>query len=256
MISWLVKQADSFTLRRHKKTLVAARDEHSVAGTWELPFAFLLALTGAFFSFALSFGLPIMSLVAFRGDQAKLRDTLVGAPAAEGARPAEVANLDTMIRDAQARVGGSVNRVSITHYGRKDGEVMIGLDPVAGALEPSRLVYKAPDGAFVMRKTRIGIVFHYRSFALWQFRRRAFQAGLACTRVRLFLCHRNWNVVVAKAPRRGCALAHFCSCQRDGYLWSPYRAYSFRLWFPFELSCRDCGDGHALSLSGRSVARD
>lgn len=147
---------DSFTLRRHKKTLVAARDEHSVAGTWGLPFAFLLALTGAFFSFALSIGLPMLSLVSFGGDQAKLRDTLVGAPAAEDARPAEVANLDTMIRDAQTRVGGSVNRVSITHYGRMDGEVVIGLDPVPGELEPSRLVYKAPDGDFVMRKTRIG----------------------------------------------------------------------------------------------------
>jgi uncharacterized iron-regulated membrane protein len=147
---------DSFTLRRHKKTLVAARDEHAVAGTWGLPFAFLLALTGAFFSFALSFGLPIVSLVAFGGDQAKLRDTLVGAPPAVDARPAEVANLDAMIRDAQTRVGGSVNRVSIAHYGRKDGQVTIALDPAPGELEPSRLVYEAPDGAFVMRKTRIG----------------------------------------------------------------------------------------------------
>ncbi len=154
MHSNLIK--DAFTLRRHKKTLVAARDEHSVAGTWGLPFAFLLALTGAFFSFALSFGLPIMSLVAFGGDQAKLRDTLVGTRPAVDARPAEIANLDTMIRDAQARVGGSVKRVSIADYGRKDGQVMIALDPVPGELEPSRLVYKAPDGAFVMRKTRIG----------------------------------------------------------------------------------------------------
>lgn len=147
---------DAFTLRRHKKTLVASRDEHSVAGTWGLPFAFLLALTGAFFSFALSFGLPMMSLVAFGGDQAKLRDTLVGVRPAVDARPAALANLDTMIRDAQARVGGSVKRVSIADYGRKDGHVTIALDPAPGDLEPSRLVYKAPDGAFVMRKTRIG----------------------------------------------------------------------------------------------------
>lgn len=147
---------DSFTLRRHKKTLVAARDEHSVAGTWGLAFAFLLALTGAFFSFALSIGLPLMTLVAFGGDQAKLRATLVGAPAVEDARPAGVADLDAMIRDAKVRVGGSVNRVSITDYGREDGKVTIGLDPHPGTLEPAMLVYGAPDGAFVKRKARIG----------------------------------------------------------------------------------------------------
>jgi uncharacterized iron-regulated membrane protein len=85
-----------------------------------------------------------------------LRDTLVGVRPAADARPADIANLDTMIRDAQARVGGSVNRVTIANYGRKDGEVVIGLDPVPGELEPSRLVYKATDGEFVLRKTRIG----------------------------------------------------------------------------------------------------
>jgi uncharacterized iron-regulated membrane protein len=149
---------DSFTLRRHKKTLVAARDEHSVAGTWGLPFAFLLALTGAFFSFALSFGLPMMSVVAFGGDQAKMLETLVGARAAADARPAKVADLDTMIRDAQARAGGSVNRVSVIRYGRNDGEVMIELDPAPGALEPATLVYEASDGAFLRTKARIGTV--------------------------------------------------------------------------------------------------
>jgi len=42
---------DIFTLRRRGNPVLFNRDRHSVAGTWSLPFAFVLAFTGSFFSF-------------------------------------------------------------------------------------------------------------------------------------------------------------------------------------------------------------
>ena len=49
---------DIFTLRPGAQRLVSRRDLHTVAGTWILPHAFVLAFTGAFFSFAISVGVP------------------------------------------------------------------------------------------------------------------------------------------------------------------------------------------------------
>lgn len=39
---------DIFTLRKHRSPLLAKRDVHTVAGSWGLPFAFILAFTGSF----------------------------------------------------------------------------------------------------------------------------------------------------------------------------------------------------------------
>lgn len=147
---------DSFTLRRHKETLVAARDEHSVAGTWGLPFAFLLALTGAFFSFALSIGLPVMSFVAFGGNQEKLIAAVAGTPPVEDKRPARMADLDAIIREARVRASGEVRRLEISHYGRMDARATVRLAPAKGALQPATLVFSAADGSFEKAKPSLG----------------------------------------------------------------------------------------------------
>src|SRR3546814_17066961 len=39
---------DIFTLRTRANPVLVDRDRHSVAGTWSLPFAFILAFTGSF----------------------------------------------------------------------------------------------------------------------------------------------------------------------------------------------------------------
>ncbi|MES2488582.1 MAG: PepSY-associated TM helix domain-containing protein, partial [Pseudomonadota bacterium] len=54
-----------FTLRRKKDVLLTRRDAHVVAGTWNLPFSFILAFTGSYFSFAGAFAIPAMAMVAF-----------------------------------------------------------------------------------------------------------------------------------------------------------------------------------------------
>src|SRR3546814_2468228 len=52
---------DIFTLRTRANPVLVDRDRHSVAGTWSLPFAFILAFTGSFFSFFGTIGVPVRS---------------------------------------------------------------------------------------------------------------------------------------------------------------------------------------------------
>lgn len=148
---------DSFTLRRRKATLVSSRDEHSVAATWGLPFAFLLAFTGTFFSFAISLGLPMVTMVAFGGDQAKMRQALTGAPAIVDKRPAETSNLDEILARARTRTSNAeINWLSVQHYDRKDALVTIRHEPGPGGLEPKTLVFNGVSGDFEQEKPRIG----------------------------------------------------------------------------------------------------
>lgn len=149
---------DIFTLRRRKATLVSSRDEHSVAATWGLPFAFLLAFTGTFFSFAISLGLPMITMVAFGGDQAKMLKTFTGAPAIVDNRPAETSNLDAILYGARARTGAAeVAWLSIQNYGRKDALVTVRHEPATAGLEPKTLVFSGVTGDFEKEKPRIGV---------------------------------------------------------------------------------------------------
>src|SRR3546814_15647357 len=67
---------DIFTLRRNANPVLFDRDRHSVAGTWSLPFAFILAFTGRFFSFFGTIGVPIVAMAAFGGDVQALNDSV------------------------------------------------------------------------------------------------------------------------------------------------------------------------------------
>ncbi len=69
---------DIFTLRPGAQRLVSRRDLHTVAGTWILPHAFVLAFTGAFFSFAISVGVPVLAKIAFNGNQPAMIEALIG----------------------------------------------------------------------------------------------------------------------------------------------------------------------------------
>src|SRR5690606_32852554 len=136
---------------------VSSRDEHSVAATWGLPFAFLLAFTGTFFSFALSLGLPMVTMVAFGGDQAKMRQVLTGAPAAVDTRPANTADLDSILDSARARTDAEVAWLSIQQYARKDSLVALRHEPGPHGLEPKTLVFNGASGEFKEEKPQIGV---------------------------------------------------------------------------------------------------
>lgn len=147
-----------FTLRRKKDPLLVKRDAHVIAGTWNLPFAFVLAFTGSYFSFAGAFAVPAVAMVAFGGDQEKLIETVVGTAVPENRTPAGFGNLDAMLADARRRAGAAPGFVGVEHMGRADAIVTVSMMPKDGKLSGTTFVYDGPSGAFVREKPALGLV--------------------------------------------------------------------------------------------------
>jgi uncharacterized iron-regulated membrane protein len=135
-----------------------ARDRHVLAGSWNLPFAFILAFTGSYFSFAGSFGIPVMAEVAFGGDQDKMFETIVGVPPAEDATPAAMADLDAMIADARRRSAAEPSFLQVQKWGRADALVTIFTDTATGRMLSPTYVYQGASGAFRYEKPGLGLV--------------------------------------------------------------------------------------------------
>lgn len=147
---------DIFTLRRKASPVLVDRDRHSVAGTWSLPFAFILAFTGSFFSFFGTVGVPIVAMAAFGGDQQAMSDAVFGSPRAPDARPTIIGNLDRIAADATRRAGGAPTFMTIEHFGRADAAVTTFHMPKEGDIEASTLVYHGATAEFDREKPAIG----------------------------------------------------------------------------------------------------
>ena len=147
---------DLFTLRRNAHPVLVDRDRHSVAGSWSLPFAFILAFTGSFFSFFGTIGVPIVAMAAFGGDVQALNDTVFGNPGRPDPRPAIIGNLDRITADAIARSKEVPTFVSIENFGRADAKVTSFHPPREGDIEPATLLYDGAKGRFIQTKPSIG----------------------------------------------------------------------------------------------------
>lgn len=149
---------EMFTLRRNRDKLLGMRDAHVIAGTWNLPFAFILAFTGSFFSFASALGIPAMALVVFGGDQEKMIEEVIGLPTPPDETPATPANFDRIMADARSRGYGEPGFVSLSHYGRADASVTLFVEPRPGELTATTFVYSGATGAFLREKPSLGLV--------------------------------------------------------------------------------------------------
>jgi uncharacterized iron-regulated membrane protein len=147
---------DIFTLRRKASPVLVDRDRHSVAGSWSLPFAFLLAFTGSFFSFFGTVGVPIVAMAAFGGDQQAFSDTVFGNPGKPDPRPHAIGNLDRVTADAIRRTGEAPTFISIDNFGRADSKITTFHHPGAGNIAPVTLVYHGATAAFDRVKPSIG----------------------------------------------------------------------------------------------------
>ncbi|WP_278373651.1 PepSY-associated TM helix domain-containing protein [Sphingobium xenophagum] len=147
---------DIFTLRRSGSPVLANRDAHSVAGTWSLPFAFVLAFTGSFFSFFGTIGVPVVAMAAFGGNVQALTEAVYGNPGKPDPRPAAIGNMDRINADAIARAGAIPTFVTIENFGRADAKVTTYHPPKAGAIAPMSLLYDGATAAFVQEKPLIG----------------------------------------------------------------------------------------------------
>lgn len=147
---------DIFTLRRKANPVLADRDRHSVAGTWSLPFAFVLAFTGSFFSFFGTIGVPIVAMAAFGGDVQALNETVFGNPGKPDPRPVAIGNLDVIAADSIRRTGQAPIFIAIENFGRADAKVTSFHPPKAGGIEPVTLLYDGTTATFERVKPSIG----------------------------------------------------------------------------------------------------
>ena len=147
---------DIFTLRRKGNPVLAHRDRHSVAGTWSLPFAFILAFTGSFFSFFGTVGMPLVAMAAFGGDVQALQQAVYGNPGKPDPRPAAIGNFDRIASDAIARAGAIPTFVTVENFGRADAKVTTYHPPREAAIAPMSLLYNGATAAFEQEKPLVG----------------------------------------------------------------------------------------------------
>ncbi|WP_239025855.1 PepSY-associated TM helix domain-containing protein [Sphingomonas paeninsulae] len=147
---------DIFTLRRNANPVLVNRDRHSVAGTWSLPFAFVLAFTGSFFSFFGTIGVPIVAMAAFGGDQQAFSEAVFGNPAKPNPSVTPMGNLDLITQDAIRRTGAAPTFMSIEKYGRADAAVTTFHPPHQGGIAPMSLGYHGANASFDRVKPLIG----------------------------------------------------------------------------------------------------
>jgi uncharacterized iron-regulated membrane protein len=148
---------DIFTLRRNAKPVLLNRDRHSVAGTWSLPFAFVLAFTGSYFSFFGTIGVPVVAMAAFGGNVEALNTAVFGIPGKPDPRPAATGGLDRITADAIHRAGSVPTFVTIENFGRADAKVTTFHPPKSGDIAPVSLVYDGASGSFDHIKPLIGV---------------------------------------------------------------------------------------------------
>lgn len=181
---------DIFVLRGRAR-LVGLRDLHSVAGTWTLPHAFVLAFTGAYLSFTIAVALPMLAKIAFKGNVREMVTTLNGMRAVDP-RPAAIANLDQMLSDARRRAGAPLLIASWENRGRADSRITIFPAPRSGELTAMRLIYNGATGELIRERPIVGMQpslgasllgligpVHFGNFAGWWSRGVWFALGAA-----------------------------------------------------------------------------
>ncbi|MGB2254453.1 MAG: PepSY-associated TM helix domain-containing protein [Spongiibacter marinus] len=146
---------DAFLRRRRGGDVLSHKDAHVMASTWNLPFAFILAFTGSFYSLAGAFAIPAIAMVAFGGDQEKLIETVQGLPPAEDPRPAEMANIDTMLEDVRA-AGHRTRFLTVDHWGRQDARISVFPWQAEGELLPKGYSFDAQTGENLGEKPALG----------------------------------------------------------------------------------------------------
>jgi len=147
---------EMFVTERPGKRLVSFRDRHNLAGVWSLPFAVLLAFTGAFLSFATSLGLPVVAMSAFGGDQEQAINAVLGERPAFTAEPAPIADIDTVFALAATRMNSFPGGAEIRHYGTANAEVRTFHSAPQGALRSVTLRFDGTTGTFLGRAQLVG----------------------------------------------------------------------------------------------------
>ena len=139
---------------QRRRTLFA--DVHTLVGAWSLPFTLVMAVTGAFYSFASTVLIPVAAVVAFDGDMDELQNAI--RPTLEVAASEATAEVAPMLRDASERSGGARLRfANLEHWGEDGARAtlrMIDEHPLGD--EHFTYVYTGHTGEFMTELPVIG----------------------------------------------------------------------------------------------------
>lgn len=147
---------DLFTSPRFSSLLLNRRDRHILAGSWSLPFGFILAFTGSFFSFGGALGLPIVAMVAFGGDQVKMIETVIGVPETEDSRPASMTNIDKVLSVSKQQSGSTAEALAILHWGKADSSILVTHGPFGTSPHASHHIFNGVTGEYQGPKPELG----------------------------------------------------------------------------------------------------
>lgn len=149
---------DMFLSPRNKSISLKARDKHTLAGTWSIPFSIIVAFTGAFFSFATTLGLPVIAITAFEGDQQKAIETIMGVPEEIDTTPTPFVGLESIvIKSQQDNIAGSLPTfIVVEHWGQAAAKVTTFHDPANGNLFGGTHVFSGVNGEYLGTKPRLG----------------------------------------------------------------------------------------------------
>ncbi|MEM9765469.1 MAG: PepSY-associated TM helix domain-containing protein [Pseudomonadota bacterium] len=147
---------DLFAAPRARGLLADRRDRHVLAAAWGLPFSILLAFTGAFFSFAVSLGLPLVAMVAFGGDQRALVETVVGSPQFADKTQALPASLDYVVLESSERAGAPPSFILIENFGTEAALVSSFHGYAKGDITRKTLMFDGATRAFIGEKPTLG----------------------------------------------------------------------------------------------------
>lgn len=147
---------DLFLPERWGERLVVFRDRHVLAGTWSLPFAFLLGFTGAYLCFTGTVVSPLLTQAAFGGDRDRMLKVMFEPKVTPDPSPAEMANLDTMIADVTARSGVPPRFILIDRWGRADARIRTFHAPATGGMNTIRTAYDGVTGEFLGFRAPVG----------------------------------------------------------------------------------------------------
>ncbi|MEO1020808.1 MAG: PepSY-associated TM helix domain-containing protein, partial [Pseudomonadota bacterium] len=139
---------DLFVSPRLSSRLLNSRDRHTLAGTWSLPFGFILAFTGAFFSFALTIGVPVLAFAAFGGDTDRLIEVIQPIEIIAKS-PGQVASIDEIIADSSARVGIAPSSIRLADYNAEAFSVRVNHLPLEGGINGVSNLYDGSTGKFI-----------------------------------------------------------------------------------------------------------
>ncbi len=107
---------DLYKVRWHRSMHLKWKDLHTGLGVWTLPFSITISFTGAILGLVVLF-LPILALLAFKGDQEAAIEAVTGPPPAPAGVVAEMAPLEDVITRINNNTAYRAHGVSFENYG-------------------------------------------------------------------------------------------------------------------------------------------